>query len=112
MFEPLECSNKVLITLQIHNKKYTVAFIAVGFVLLAISYTDIVVHVEEKGATDYALYTFWSGLSLISFGAGSLFTEKKFAIMLALALPVLISFFGIVLIFIIGVPIFPHFYDA
>jgi len=101
-----------LITLQLNNRKYIIPLIAVGFVLLTISYTDIVVHVEEKGTTDYALQSFWSGLSLISFGAGVLFTEKKFAFMLALAAPVIISFFLAVLMFAIQVPLFPHAYFA
>jgi len=100
----------MVMQLRSDKSKYVITSILLGCSLLLISYTNIVIVVEENRSTDYTMYTFWPSLSLLAFGVGIIFTEKKTAIMLALAAPVIISFFMMVFMFATGIPVFPHLY--
>jgi len=92
------------------KRKYAVVSIILGCFLLFISYTDIAVLpslAHRDLTTNYSIVIWWLSLSLLTFGVGVIFTQKKVAFMLALAAPVVISIFAIAT----HIPLYPHFYD-
>lgn len=92
------------------KKKYAVVSIILGCFLLFISYTDIAIlpSLAHRDLTsNYSIVIWWLSLSLLTFGVGVIFTQKKIAFMLALATPIVISIIAIVT----QIPLYPHFYD-
>jgi len=98
----------LLLKLNSSKSKYTIPISLAGFSIMMVSYTNYMFVLGENFTACYAVFLFFPGLVLFSFGIVATITEKKIALLACVSAIVIIPVILFVIALFTGLSVFPN----